>query len=443
MGASHYNARQEGEFAVSAVMTGELVWMRGGPKMRLGLYIRPKDFAGLRSVKTAKVSNIHVPIFSELPRQNVVYRHPIQVTHNGAQVTAGPVFAILAASGETSFIGSRGNFRDIMDTARKRNGFVYVLPVREVNEQLAWVGYVRIGYQRWLAIPCPQPEAVYNRIPNRVLEHADVTAVAKERLRDQQIPMFNPDYFNKARIYEVIRNAKLQKFLPDTADVCTANTLRSMLYSHASVYLKPAGGSIGHGMILITRNANTFNVSVLKNSRCQTLSARGFANLWGVVQRQRLPGHYVIQEAIPLLEWQGRPCDFRVLLQKKAGEWHVVGKGVRVSGANTITTHVPNGGTIASANRVLGETFTDQASNIEGSLDSMAVSCAGAIDVHYGNSLGEMSMDIGLDRNGHLWFFEANAKPMKFDERDIRSRSLIGVVSFLEELRQDRPIIKK
>jgi hypothetical protein len=32
---------------------------------------------------------------------------------------------------------------------------------------------------------------------------------------------------------------------------------------------------------------------------------------------------------------------------------------------------------------------------------------------------------------------------MKFDERDIRSRSLIGVVSFLEELRQDRPIIKK
>lgn len=428
---------------MSAPITGELVWIRNGGKVTLGVYVRPKDRAGLRSFTTVKVSNLHVPLWFELPQQNIVYRHPIRVTKEGSTVTAGPIFAILAASSDTSFVGGRANFRDIMSTARKRHVFTYVLPLRQVNFHSSWSGYIRLGYQRWLAIPCPHPEAVYNRIPNRKLERDEPALAAKERLRAQQIPVFNPDYFNKARIYKIIRSAKLQRFLPETADVCTAPSLRDMLTRHRSVYLKPAGGSVGHGMIRITRTANTYQVSVLKNSRCQTLSANGFQNLWGVIQRQRLPGHYVIQEAIRLIKWQGRPCDFRVLLQKNAGSWRVTGMGVRVAGPDAITTHVPNGGYIASANRVLAGTYGDQATDMEWALENMTISCAEAIDAHYRAALGEMSMDIGVDDQGNLWFFEANAKPMKFDEKDIRQRSLTGVVSHLEELRLGRPISKK
>lgn len=29
-------------------------------------------------------------------------------------------------------------------------------------------------------------------------------------------------------------------------------------------------------------------------------------------------------------------------------------------------------------------------------------------------------MDLGIDDLGEIWFFEANAKPMKFDEPQIR-----------------------
>ncbi|MNE78462.1 hypothetical protein D3C80_1748710 [compost metagenome] len=41
-----------------------------------------------------------------------------------------------------------------------------------------------------------------------------------------------------------------------------------------------------------------------------------------------------------------------------------------------------------------------------------------------------MSMDLGIDTEGSMWFFEANAKPMKFDEPHIRKKSLERIFQF-------------
>ncbi|UUZ93289.1 YheC/YheD family protein [Paenibacillus sp. P25] len=41
-----------------------------------------------------------------------------------------------------------------------------------------------------------------------------------------------------------------------------------------------------------------------------------------------------------------------------------------------------------------------------------------------------MSMDLGVDTNGDLWFFEANSKPMKFDEPPIRKKSLENLIRY-------------
>lgn len=48
--------------------------------------------------------------------------------------------------------------------------------------------------------------------------------------------------------------------------------------------------------------------------------------------------------------------------------------------------------------------------------------------------LGEMSMDLGVDENGGLWFFEANSRPMKFDEPAIRKLSLERIFHYGQHL---------
>jgi hypothetical protein len=58
-----------------------------------------------------------------------------------------------------------------------------------------------------------------------------------------------------------------------------------------------------------------------------------------------------------------------------------------------------------------------------------------------------MSMDLGVDTTGKLWFFEANSKPMKFDEPHIREKSLRRLVRFWKYLVSaspgDRPRVTK
>ncbi|MNJ68961.1 Endospore coat-associated protein YheD [compost metagenome] len=68
------------------------------------------------------------------------------------------------------------------------------------------------------------------------------------------------------------------------------------------------------------------------------------------------------------------------------------------------------------------------------SLKSNALLIARQIEKGTGYTLGEMSMDLGIDKEGNIWFFEANAKPMKFDEPHIRKKSLERIFQFSQYL---------
>lgn len=429
---------------MSGSWTGELLWLQR--QSELTLYVRaPQELSSALEPagEDVKVSNLRVPLVGSVPEGQVVFRHRVGLTRDeGGEWIAGPIYAILAGSGKSSFIGARSNFRDIMKTARLRNSFVYVIATDGVNHDERWKGYVRSGNRKWIPLPCPRPEAMYNRIPKRNLERSETARTAKTIIHNLGIPMFNPGYFNKATIYRIIRAAKLDQYLPETHETLTAELLCRMLQRHPAVYLKPTGGSIGHGMIRVEACGADYVVKVLKNSHCQTYVADSARSLWTLVEQHRLLSQYVIQSAISLIEWNQRPCDFRVLLQKRGHHWVVVGKGVRVAGANAITTHVPNGGSIAHALQVLTQRFGADDAQVDQEIERMVVRCAEAIDEYYQYELGEMSMDIGVDEYGHPWFFEANSKPMKFDEPEIRRKSLQGILAHLDELRPAKAAAK-
>jgi hypothetical protein len=421
---------------VCASARGELVWIKRGSWVELVVLAPRLKEAAADAAEEIAVSNLRVPLVQSVRGRDVLFRHPVRLSSaNGTMWTAGPVYAILAGSGNGTFVGNRSDFRDLTRTARSRRRFVYVLSASDVTDEAQWNGYVRVGPRRWICLPCPRPEAIYNRIPTRHLERQEDALRAKSVIQILNIPMFNPEYFDKAVIYHVVRAARLQEYLPETSESLSRAELWRMLRSSHSVYLKPSGGSIGHGVIRVEKNHSSYTLKVLKKSRCFTFHAADGPELWQLLRHHRLPGKYVVQSAVRLVEWQGRPCDVRVLLQKSGGQWGIVGKGVRVAGENTITTHVPNGGFILDVGQMLQTSFGPDHQRVEEAIDAMVIRCAEAIDRHYQGRLGEMSMDVGVDEDGRPWFFEANAKPMKFDEPDIRARSLRGVLRFLDELR--------
>ncbi|MCL6637316.1 MAG: YheC/YheD family protein [Alicyclobacillus sp.] len=216
--------------AGSGDQTGELVWLRRAHGVAVCLWL---DQGGRNSPERpwAQVSNLSVPVVTSLNRGDVVYRCPVQVRRRAGRLVAGPVYAVLAAAGAGSFRGNRREYRDLLQAARHRREFVYVLPADGVHSGSHWTGYVRLG-QRWLALPCPRPEAVYNRIPNRSLEAAPDSRQAKQTLFNLSIPFFNPAYFDKATLYEVLKEAHLGHWLPDT---CTELSLPVLARECASI----------------------------------------------------------------------------------------------------------------------------------------------------------------------------------------------------------------
>jgi hypothetical protein len=67
-------------------------------------------------------------------------------------------------------------------------------------------------------------------------------------------------------------------------------------------------------------------------------------------------------------------------------------------------------------------------------LRKLAPRVARQIERASGDELGELSMDVGVDVSGKLWLFEANAKPMSFDEPAIHERALNNFFNYCRYL---------
>ncbi|MBF8377153.1 YheC/YheD family protein [Alicyclobacillus mali] len=346
----------------------------------------------------------------------------------------GPAFAIFTADHPSGFAGSRRYFRDIIAAGQKRGFLVYVITPQFVEEGSTWQGYVRVGYRNWRRMWLPRPLAVYNRIPNRALEASATVQRARATFEAMGIPFFNHRYFNKAKIYEAIRRVGLGQHLPETTRFAGAESVMDLLNRHGAVYLKPVGGSIGRGIVRVERRGDTFDVWAQRAHRAEHWSIRDAAALDEALRRARFPGAYVAQAAVPVIRFEGRPCDARVLLQRPGSSWQVVGYGIRVSGDESITTHVPNGGHIADRWTVLRQVFGSRSEEVDARLVSFTRSAAAAIERSMPGHVREMSIDVGIDEAGHPWLFEANAKPMRFDEPDIARRASAGVIDILRDL---------
>ena len=179
-----------------------------------------------------------------------------------------------------------------------------------------------------------------------------------------------------------------------------------------------------------------YRLQIQSGRKNVTYKAASMDRLWARVVKEKGSAHYIVQQAITLATHHNRPFDLRVLLQKNSrGGWAITGIGARLAGARSITTHVPRGGSIEEPSSMLESTFgAERAVAILKSVPTTALLIARQIERASQLTLGEMSMDLGVDDNGGLWFFEANARPMKFDEPAIRKLSLERIFHYSQHL---------
>jgi hypothetical protein len=361
-----------------------------------------------------------------------------------------PIIGILSiprASNSPFFGGQNESFAEIVTFAERMNCIAFVFCPDDID----WARNTIWGYKynlnntenEWERQLFPMPNIIYNRIPNRTLEKREEVSKTIDLLIQKYGPrFFNPCFLDKWQTHKMLfSNYQTRRFLPATQLIHESGVITNMLKRYKSVFVKPTANSLGHDMMKIERvspDSYYFIHQTLTNQR------QGFASSFKELLKALLSitngaaTTYLVQQTIALAKCEGRPFDLRLLVQKnRQGHWQKTGMAARIAGRESITTHVFYGGKRYSALKAISsaaKTHKFSPEKVNNQLNNLISLFPKTIERAVGQSFGELEMDLGIDQQGKVWFFEANSKPFRFDEKFLRAKSLVRLIHYTKYL---------
>ncbi|MCC3374527.1 YheC/YheD family protein [Cohnella sp. REN36] len=184
--------------------------------------------------------------------------------------------------------------------------------------------------------------------------------------------------------------------------------LRAMLDRHGMVYAKPDTGSQGIGVIRVEQRDGGYRYqSGERICRFGSLQA-----MYGSLRVEIGSRRYLIQQGVRALRYEGRPFDFRVMVQRNPSRrWECTGTAARVAPPGKIVSNGSQGGTIFSPDRLMGPIAgSARAQSLLRRMERLALRTAAAFARTY-PAMNELGLDIAVDRNLTPWILEVNTRP--------------------------------
>jgi hypothetical protein len=267
----------------------------------------------------------------------------------------------------------------------------------------------------WKRYSVPFPSVAFDRVPNRTSENMPNVAKGKATLDRSGVKIFNPGFFNKWTIHQKIQHREeIQSYIPETIFSPNRKQLVPLLKNYGTIYLKPAGGSLGLGILKLHYHPDQGILARYRGGNRNQL--KRFTNISSALKHffsSKSLTRYIAQQAIHLIKINDRSIDFRVHTNKdQNGQWNMTAVAAKVAGRGSVTTHMRSGGKVLSYQDVIKHCFAnDQQSKVLKNLETSALTLSKVIDESLPGHIGELGFDIGIDQSGHPWMFEANSKP--------------------------------
>ncbi|HHY74434.1 MAG TPA: YheC/YheD family protein [Bacillus bacterium] len=370
----------------------------------------------------------------------IPYESKIHVIANDGVLHLGPLIGIFTAGFTGTTIRPIGDrslfFAKLLSTEKTVGAFTFVFGANHINWETGRIKGFFHSMDGWKQIEVPFPNVVYDRLPNRKTENHSILKNIKNKLQNEYlIPWFNPGFFNKWEIHEIFSaHPEVTLYLPETIAIPTLNSIRELLDKYHNIYIKPMNGSLGLGIHQIIKAADSDGEALYCRFRKNDKNhLRKFKSLESLLQTQfnneNLKG-YIAQQGIALIKVDNKPFDFRIHTNKDdAGVWKMSAIAAKVAGVGSVTTHLGSGGIVKTIEEIkkLVPIPADGAEKLEQAVLTMSE----ILEKEINGTLGEIGFDLGIDKNGQIWVFEANSKPgrsifkhPKLKEYDQLSRAL-------------------
>ncbi len=215
----------------------------------------------------------------------------------------------------------------------------------------------------------------------------------------------------------LLKDARLRNHIPLTKRL-SLTSLSQMLHAYQMVYVKPVFGSMGRGVMRVWSHSPSYDGAndgasgYAYQLAGRKRSFRTLSGLYRAIRKDAKGKSYLVQQGVHLLSYEGRPYDFRVVVQRSpAGEWEATGTVARIAHPGKIVTNGSQGGTILPAEQVLQPysppyRIKEQIRELE----AMGLATARKLRSTFPQQ-NEYGLDIAVDRNMKPWILEVNTRP--------------------------------
>jgi hypothetical protein len=259
---------------------------------------------------------------------------------------------------------------------------------------------------KWAIRLFPFPQVIYNRCYELNQEKIDQLEAIIGRNK-----CFNHiNHLNKYQIHKHL-SKWLVHSLPETVPYTEENAV-DLLAAHKHVYFKPCYGNMGKGVYRVElMDSGEFHIG--DHHLLPKIIAANTSQFQESIRHLIGSTPYIIQRGVDIKRLSGRVFDIRVLVQKnKAGAWTVSSMITRVAYKGCFNTSIFE--KMCLTTDALKRLYSqDKATAIQYSIYDISLRSAEIIEIDSGLHLGELSVDLALDTEGHPWIIEVNGKPQK------------------------------
>ncbi|WP_039836022.1 YheC/YheD family protein [Paenibacillus sonchi] len=319
--------------------------------------------------------------------------------------------------------------RELTNACHAQGAYVYFFTPEALEKHSTSIqGWVYD--EGWRKLSLPIADVINNRLTTRKMENKPSVqhflADVKSRYGTH---FFNEKFLDKTEVFEALaQDATLQRYLPESHALKGFAILKKMCGTYNSVFLKPVRGSLGKGILRISKDESggyRLLSTTPMGTRKQTYPS--LAKLFQSVAPKMKTTRYQIQQGLPLLELGRRPVDFRALVQKNGtGKWGVTSIVARTAGSNHFVSNLARGGTLSTAREAIAKSSLPSGvkENTQVLLPRAALAIARGVETYIPAHFGELGIDLALDQSGRIWLLEVNSKPSKNDNTPLNDQKI-------------------
>ncbi|WP_138496559.1 YheC/YheD family protein [Paenibacillus pinistramenti] len=218
---------------------------------------------------------------------------------------------------------------------------------------------------------------------------------------------------------------KVRDYLVPTVVLENLDIVDDFLDKYEKVVIKPASGSRGAGVQGLTRSGKRYLLQ--KDSEELHFDRKGL-----IEYLTKLKKSYLIQPYIRCLTPEGAPFDFRILVQRNGqGEWTVPVIYPRIGESGTITSNVSVGGRTELLEAFLARVLPEGRYSIPKQLHDLGLVIAEEVNSYYDFPINELGIDLAIDDQNRIWFYEANTCPGTLNHEEERAVQAVAYAKFV------------